>query len=230
MFIREELNYEPQPLPDRTEMSDAESRAAAQAYLQQMQTRHTVRDFSDRPVPREIMEDCIRTAGLAPSGANHQPWHFALISNPAMKTAIREAAETEEQKFYNSNSHDEWIKALEPIGTGPDKPHLVEAPWLIVVFAERYGLFEDGSRYKNYYVPESVGIASGFLISAIHNAGLVCLTHTPNPMAFLTRICKRPASNKPLMILAVGHPASDARIPSVAKRKKPLSDILSNFD
>ena len=230
MFIREELNYEPQPLPDRTEMSDAESRAAAQAYLQQMQTRHTVRDFSDRPVPREIMEDCIRTAGLAPSGANHQPWHFALISNPAMKTAIREAAETEEQKFYSSNSHDEWIKALEPIGTGPNKPHLVEAPWLIVVFAERYGLFEDGSRYKNYYVPESVGIASGFLISAIHNAGLVCLTHTPNPMAFLTRICKRPASNKPLMILAVGHPASDARIPSVAKRKKPLSDILSHFD
>ena len=120
MFIREKLNYEPQPLPDRAEMSDAESRAAAQAYLQQMQTRHTVRDFSDRPVPCEIMEDCIRTAGLAPSGANHQPWHFALISNPAMKAAIREAAETEEQKFYNSNSHDEWIKALEPIGTGPD--------------------------------------------------------------------------------------------------------------
>ena len=230
MFIREKLQYQPQPLPDRTVMSDADSIAAADTYLQHMKTRHTVRDFSNRPVPRQIVEDCIRTAGLAPSGANHQPWHFSLIGNANMKAAIRQAAEKEEAKFYNSDSHDEWIKALEPIGTGPDKPHLVDAPWLIMVFAERYGMFEDGTRYKNYYVPESVGIAAGFLISALHNAGLVCLTHTPNPMAFMTKICKRPASNKPVMILAVGHPAEEARIPAVAKRKKPLSEILSCFD
>ena len=230
MFIREKLNYDPQPLPDRLHRSDAEISAAAILYRQTMQTRHTVRDFSDRPVSADVMEECIRTAGLAPSGANHQPWYFALISNPAMKADIRAAAEAEEQKFYSSMANDEWIKALEPIGTGPDKPHLVDAPYLIVVFAERYGQFDDGSRYKNYYVPESVGIASGFLISAIHHAGLVCLTHTPNPMQFLTKICGRPASNKPVMILAVGHPAKDARIPSVAKRKKPMDEILTRFD
>jgi nitroreductase len=181
-------------------------------------------------VPRGIIEDCIQTAGLAPSGANHQPWHFALIGNPQMKADIRTAAEAEERKFYSRDSADEWIRALEPIGTGPDKPHLVDAPWLIVIFAERYGQFDDGTRYKNYYVPESVGIASGFLISALHLAGLTCLTHTPNPMQFLTDICGRPKSNKPLMILAVGHPAADAHIPAVAKVKKPLDEILSRFD
>lgn len=230
MFAREDLSYDPQPLPDRASMTDAEMRQAALAYLAQMQTRHSVRDFDSRPVPVEIIEDCIRTAGLAPSGANHQPWHFALIGNPEMKAKIRKAAEIEEQVFYSSDKHDEWIKALEPIGTGPDKPHLVDAPWLIVVFAERYGEFDDGTRYKNYYVPESVGIAAGFLISALHLAGLTCLTHTPNPMQFLTDICQRPRSNKPVMILAVGHPAADARIPSVAKVKKPLDEILSRFD
>ena len=160
MFIREKLQYQPQPLPDRVAMSDAEGIAAAAAYLQHMKTRHTVRDFSSRPVPRQIVEDCIRTAGLAPSGANHQPWHFSLIGNADMKAAIRKAAEKEEAKFYSSESHDEWIKALEPIGTGPDKPHLVDAPWLIVVFSERYGVFEDSTRYNNYYVRESVGIAA----------------------------------------------------------------------
>lgn len=230
MFSRDALSYDPQPLPDRADMPDDEMRAAATAYFEQMKTRHSVRDFDPRPVPRDIIEACIRTAGLAPSGANHQPWHFALIGNPAMKAKIREAAEIEEQAFYASDKHDEWIKALEPIGTGPDKPHLVDAPWLIVVFAERYGSFDDGTRYKNYYVPESVGIAAGFLISALHLAGLTCLTHTPNPMQFLTDICERPRSNKPVMILAVGHPAGDARIPSVAKVKKPLDEILTRFE
>jgi len=181
-------------------------------------------------VDRSVIEACISAAGLAPSGANHQPWHFALIGNPEMKAKIREAAEIEERKFYQSDSHDEWIKALEPIGTGPDKPHLVDAPWLIVIFQERYGMFDDGTRYKNYYVPESVGIAAGFLITALHMAGLVCLTHTPNPMQFLTDICERPKSNKPVMILAVGHAREDARIPAVAKVKKPLDEILSRFE
>ena len=230
MFARDDLSYDPQPLPDQISKSDDEMAAAASAFLAAMRTRHTVRDFDSRPVDRSIIEDCIASAGLAPSGANHQPWHFALIGNPEMKAKIRAAAEIEEQKFYSSDSHDEWIKALEPIGTGPDKPHLVDAPWLIVVFAERYGMFDDGTRYKNYYVPESVGIAAGFLITALHMAGLVCLTHTPNPMQFLTDICERPASNKPLMILAVGHAASDAKIPAVAKVKKPLDEILSRFE
>ena len=141
-----------------------------------------------------------------------------------------EAAEKEEKKFYEGGGGDEWIKALEPLGTNADKPHLTVAPWLIVVFAQRWGEFDDGTRYKNYYVPESVGIASGFLISALHLAGLACLTHTPNPMRFLTDICARPKSNKPLMILAVGHPSADASIPAAAKRKKLLDQILSRFD
>jgi nitroreductase len=230
MFARDTLSYEPKPLPDRMQRSDTEMIAAASAHLAVMRQRHSVRDFDPRPVPRGIIEDCIQTAGLAPSGANHQPWHFALIGNPQMKADIRTAAEAEERKFYSRDSADEWIRALEPIGTGPDKPHLVDAPWLIVIFAERYGQFDDGTRYKNYYVPESVGIASGFLISALHLAGLTCLTHTPNPMQFLTDICGRPKSNKPLMILAVGHPAADAHIPAVAKVKKPLDEILSRFD
>ena len=230
MFARNDLSYDPQPLPDHIGKSDDEMAAASAAFLAAMRTRHTVRDFDNRPVDRAVIENCIAAAGLAPSGANHQPWHFALIGNPAMKASIRNAAEVEERKFYASDSHDEWIKALEPIGTGPDKPHLVDAPWLIVIFAERYGQFDDGTRYKNYYVPESVGIAAGFLITALHMAGLVCLTHTPNPMQFLTDNCERPKSNKPVMILAVGHAAADARIPAVAKVKKPLDDILSRFD
>jgi len=229
VFSRDDLSYEPQPLPDRTVLGDDEMVAAARAHLAVMRKRHTIRQFDQRPVPRGVVEDCIQIAGLAPSGANHQPWHFALIGDPQIKHKIRTAAEIEERKFYNSQQHDEWIRALEPIGTGPEKPHLVEAPWLIVVFAERYGLFDDGSRYKNYYVPESVGIAAGFLISALHLAGLACLTHTPNPMQFLTEICQRPKSNKPLMILAVGHPAPDATIPAAAKVKKPLDEILSRF-
>ena len=173
---------------------------------------------------------CIRTAALAPSGANHQPWHFSLIGDPAMKAAIRAAAEAEERKFYDNAQHDEWLKALEPIGTGPEKPHLQIALWLIVIFAERYGQFDDGTRYKIYYVTESVGIAAGYLISALHTAGLACLTHTPNPMGFLTKICRRPASNKPLMILAIGHPAADATIPAAAKIKKPLDQVMTVFD
>ena len=230
MFIRENLSYVAEPLPHRETRDDDEIAAAALAFRNTMVTRHTVRDFSSRAVPKSIIEDCIRTAGRAPSGANHQPWHFAAISSLSIKARIRAAAEAEEAKFYASTSHDEWIKALEPIGTGPDKPHLEIAPWLIVIFGERYGQFDDGTRYKNYYVQESVGIASGFLITALHLAGLSCLTHTPNPMGFLGKICNRPASNKAMMILAVGHAADDASIPAVAKIKKPLDEIMTCFE
>lgn len=230
MFARDHLTFEPIPLPDRTEITDSEMKTAADAFFDLMQRRHTVRDFSTRPVARDVIETCIKTAGRAPSGANHQPWHFVAIANPALKAQIRAEAEEEERRFYAGGAGDDWIKALEPIGTNADKPHLEDAPWLIVVFAQRYGLFDDGTRYKNYYVPESTGIACGFLIAALHNAGLSILTHTPNPMKFLNGALNRPVSEKPIMILAVGHPAEDATIPAVAKIKKPLEEILTVCD
>lgn len=229
MYVSDKVEYRALPLPDRRDLSDAEMAEAAQSFLALMRQRHSVRDFDPRPVPESVIADCVRTAGSAPSGANHQPWFFAIISDPAMKARIREAAEAEEEKFYAGAAGDEWLKALEPIGTGVSKPHLTIAPWLIVVFAQRYGLTKDGKRYKNYYVPESVGIATGFLIAALHNAGLSCLTHTPNPMGFLTAACGRPEHEKPVMILAVGHPAADATVPAVAKIKKPLEEIMAVF-
>ncbi len=230
MFAKESIKYTPIPLPDRASMNDEEMKAAAQQFYDKIRKRHSVRDFTDRPVPREIIETCVRAAGTAPSGANHQPWHFVAISDPAFKHRIRLAAEIEEEKFYAGGGGDEWIKALEPIGTGASKPHLDIAPWLIVIFAQRYGEFDDGTRYKNYYVPESVGIATGVLITALHEAGLVCLTHTPNPMRFLNEMLDRPDSEKPIMILAIGHPAKDATVPSVAKIKKPLEQILTVYE
>ena len=227
MFSRDKVSYEALPLPDRFDYSDAEMGARAAGFYDLMKRRHSVRDFSDRPVPRAVIEDCVRTAGSAPSGANHQPWHFVAISDPAVKARIRAAAEEEEEKFYEGGGGDEWLKALEPIGTDASKPHLEIAPWLIVIFAQRWGEFDDGTRFKNYYVPESTGIATGFLLAALHQAGLVSLTHTPNPMKFLNDLLGRPASEKPLMIVAVGHPAQDATVPQVAKWKKPLDEILT---
>ena len=227
MFTREKLQYRAVPLEAGTPLSDAESAAAAHAFFERMKTRHTVRDFSSRPVAETVIADCIATAGRAPSGANHQPWHFVAVRNPATKAQIRAAAEKEEEAFYDGGASDEWIKALEPLGTGVAKPHLEIAPWLIIVFAQRWGEFDDGTRYKNYYVPESVGIACGFLIAALHHAGLSCLTHTPNPMAFLNELLGRPKSEKPMMILATGHPAEGATIPEVATIKKPLAEIMT---
>ena len=229
MFARTALSYDPLPLPDRTDLSPAEMQDKAEAFLKHMQQRHTVRDFTDQPVERSVIETCIRTAGSAPSGANHQPWFFAAISDPALKARIREEAEEEERRFYEGGAGDEWIKALEPIGTDAHKPHLTIAPWLIVVFAQRWGEFDDGTRYKNYYVPESVNIATGFLLAALHTAGLSTLTHTPNPMKFLNGALGRPASEKPTMTIAVGHPTADATVPSVAKMKKPLEEISAFF-
>jgi nitroreductase len=229
MYRKGEVSYQPLALPDRVQLPDDKALAAAGDFLAYMRKRHSVRQYSNRPVPEAVITDCIAAAGTAPSGANHQPWHFAAISNPQMKARIRAAAEEEEKAFYTGGAGDEWLAALEPIGTGADKPHLTDAPWLIVIFAQRWGITTDGARYKNYYVPESVGIATGMLITAIHHAGLVCLEHTPNPMAFLTEMLGRPAQEKPVMILPVGYPARDATVPAVAKRKKPLDEILSVF-
>ena len=227
MFSRTHIEYQPIDLPDRFDLTDTEMAETAQAFHHHMKRRHTVRDYSDRPVARELIETCVRTAGTAPSGANHQPWHFVAISDPALKARIRQAAEDEEKSFYAGGAGDEWLKALEPIGTNDQKPHLEKAPWLIVVFAQRWGQFDDGTRFKNYYVPESTGIACGFLLAALHHAGLVCLTHTPNPMKFLNEPLGRPPSEKPIMIVAVGHPSDDAKVPAVAKWKKPLDEILT---
>ena len=229
MYQKGEVSYQPLPLPDRVQLPDDAALTAATAFRDYMKKRHSVRQYSTQAVPEAVITACIQAAGTAPSGANHQPWHFVAIGNPAMKARIRDAAEDEERAFYQGGGGDEWLAALEPIGTGADKPHLTDAPWLIVVFAQRYGLTTDGTRYKNYYVPESVGIATGMLITALHHAGLVCLEHTPNPMKFLAEACGRPASEKPVMILPVGYPAENATVPAVAKRKKPLDEILTVF-
>lgn len=227
MHVRNLLRYTPLPLPDRVRLPDDRSQAAAEAFRDHMRKRHSVRDFLPDPVPRAVIEAAVAAAGSAPSGANQQPWHFVAVGDPAIKARIREAAEAEERAFYAGGGGDAWLAALEPIGTGAMKPHLEIAPWLIVIFAQRWGTAPDGSRRKHYYVPESVGIATGVLITALHHAGLVTLTHTPNPMGFLNALCGRPEAEKPVMILAVGHPAPDATVPEAAKRKKPLPEILT---
>lgn len=192
----------------------------SRCFRELMAARRTVRDFDSRPVPREIVEHCVMTAATSPSGANQQPWTFACIGDPAVKRRIREAAEEEERTFYGGRAGPEWLSALAPIGTDADKPFLEIAPWLIAVFAQRYGLGEDGARHKHYYVPESVGMACGLLIAALHNAGLATLTHTPAPMGFLNEICGRPESEKPLVLVVTGYPAAGATVPDIA-RKRP---------
>ena len=229
MYRKGEVSYQPLALPDRVQKSDEAALADVQAFRDYMKKRHSVRQYSNRPVAAEVITACIEAACTAPSGANHQPWHFVAIADPAMKARIREAAEEEERAFYSGGAGDEWLAALEPIGTGVDKPHLTDAPWLIVVFAQRFGVTEDGTRYKNYYVPESVGIATGMLITAIHQAGLVCLEHTPNPMKFLAQMCGRPDHEKAVMILPVGYPAEGATVPAVAKIKKPAAQVMTVF-
>ena len=223
------MSYKPLALPDRVQLSPDQATKASKDFLAYIKKRHSVRDYATSPVPREIIENIIATAASAPSGANRQPWHFVAVADPDMKAQSRAAAEEEEKSFYQGGAGDEWLSALEPIGTGVEKPHLTDAPWLIVVFAERYGLNPDGSRYKNYYINESVGIALGFLIAAIHNAGLVCLEHTPNPMKFLNTLCNRPINEKPVMVIPVGYPTETATIPAAAKQKKPLDKVSSFF-
>lgn len=199
----------------------------ARAAYERLATRRTCRAFADTPVPREVIEHAIRAAGTAPSGANHQPWHFVAVSSPEAKRAIRLAAEAEERDFYANRASAEWLAALAPLGTDHNKPFLEIAPWLIVCFAQRKGGIRDDGEAMNYYVPESVGIACGLLLATLHEAGLATLTHTPNPMGFLRQICGRPAHEKPLMIVVAGHPAPDATVPAHALIKKPLEQISS---
>ena len=226
-MTKHDNSYMPVPLPDYAELPSDEMQAGAQAFYDFIRTRHTVRDFSSRPVPRAIIETCIKAAGTAPNGANHQPWHFSVIGDAAMKTRIRQAAEEEEKAFYEGKAGEEWLKALEPLGTDASKPFLEDAPWLIVIFGERRSTSADGVLRKNYYVPESIGIATGFLISALHKAGLATLTHTPNPMSFLNEICGRPAHDKPYILLVTGYPKADATIPRHAMDKRPLDEIAT---
>ncbi len=218
------------PLTGHPKYSEDEMFLRAQGVLHVLNSRRTIRDFSDRPVPRRVIEACIAAAGTAPSGANHQPWHFVAISNPEMKRKIRIAAEDEERAFYAGKASEEWLDALGPLGTDPDKPFLETAPWLIAVFAQRRGGVEVGMDKKNYYVTESVGIATGMLITALHSAGLGTLTHTPAPMGFLTGICQRPKSEKPFVLMVAGYPAKDAKIPKHALIKKSLGDISTFKD
>ena len=201
--------------------------ARAAAFHAVMQSRRSVRAFSSRPVPKEIIESCVLTAGSAPSGANHQPWFFACAGSDDIKKQIRKAAEEEERAFYAGRASEEWLDALAPIGTDADKPYMEIAPWLICIFAQRRGGISEGDDKKNYYIHESVGIATGMLIAACHNAGLATLVHTPNPMKFLNEICGRPASEKPFLILVAGYPAEDAQVPKHALVKKPLEAIAS---
>lgn len=205
------------------EISEPEMIARANAFYDQLRKRRTVRDFSDRMVPREIIENCLRAAGTAPNGANLQPWHFAVVEDPAIKSQIRVAAEKEEQEFYDGKAPQEWLDALAPLGTDANKPFLETAPYLIVIFSKTHDVNEDGSKVKHYYASESVGIATGFLIAAIHNAGLASLTHTPSPMKFLNEILDRPANERAFLVLVVGYPAKDATVPAITK--KPLEDI-----
>lgn len=193
-------------------------------FFDLMKNRRTVREYSDKPVPREVIENAILTAGRAPSGANKQPWHFVAISSADVKAQLREAAEEEEREFYGGRASDEWLKDLEPFGTDANKPFIEKAPWLIAVFRETYGLdAETGERTTNYYVHESVGIACGFLLAALHNAGLATLTHTPSPMGFLSKLCGRPNNEKPIMLIVAGYPEEDVQVPNIDK--KSLEEI-----
>jgi nitroreductase len=211
------------PLTGYREYSVEEMKQRAATFYDELRRRRTVRHFANRPVPREVIEDCLRAAATAPSGANRQPWYFVVLSDPVLKRRIREAAEAEEREFYTHRAPQEWLDALAPLGTDATKEFLETAPYLIVIFAQRYGLLPDGRTVKHYYAQESVGIATGMLITAIHHAGLVSLTHTPSPMDFLNDILGRPANERPFLILVVGYPATEAVVPDITK--KPLEEI-----
>jgi len=199
----------------------------ATAFHVSMARRRTVRDYSDRPVPRAVIEQAVATAGTAPSGANLQPWHFVAVSqqDPHLRRKIREAAETEEREFYTHRAPKEWLEALAPLGTDWRKPFLEIAPWLIAIFVKPHGVNAEGSVLKHYYAVESVGIATGLLIAALHQAGLATLTHTPSPMGFLNTLLDRPATERPFLLLVVGYPSHDAQVPDITR--KPLEDIMT---
>ena len=214
-----------QPLSSYVEYPVEEMKQRATNFRKEMQRRRTVRHFSDKPVPREIIEECLLTAGTAPNGANLQPWHFVVVSDPKVKHEIRVTAEEEEKDFYNRRAPEEWLEALSPLGTDEHKPFLDTAPYLIAIFGKTHSDLPDGRRVKNYYVNESVGIATGMLITAIHNAGLVSLTHTPSPMGFLNQILNVPSDARPFLLLVTGYPAEDAEVPVI--QKKPLDETTT---
>ncbi len=214
------------PLPGYEEYPPELMQLRAAAFAALLQRRRTARQFSDRPVPRTLIEQCLLAAGTAPSGAHQQPWHFVAISDPAIKARIRIAAEQAEREFYQRRAPQEWLAALRPLGTDAHKPYLEAAPWLIAVFLRRFARASDGHKVKHYYTDESVGIATGFLIAAVHSAGLVSLTHTPSPMGFLTEILGRPKDlERPFLLLVVGYPAADATVPDIVR--KPLAEIAT---
>lgn len=214
-----------QPLDQYRRFPAHEMQQRADTFAAELRRRRTVRDFSPEPVPRALLEPCLLAGASAPNGANLQPWHFVCVGDAAVKREIRLAAEAEEREFYAERATQEWLEDLAPLGTDADKPFLETAPWLIAIFSQRWRPMPDGARRANYYVPESVGIATGFLIAALHHAGLATLTHTPSPMGFLNRILGRPESEKPFLLLVVGFPAEGARVPVITK--KPLEDIAT---
>ncbi len=207
------------------EYPPVEMRRRAQEFNEEMQRRRTIRDFSDRPVPRQIIEECLRAAGSAPSGANMQPWHFVVVGDPAVKSRIRDAAEEEERHFYQHRASQAWLDALAPLATDDRKPFLDTAPWLIAVFEQRWGLTPAGEKMKHYYPTESVGLATGLLLAALHHAGLATLTHTPSPMKFLNKILDRPRNERPFLLLVVGYPVENVEVPDI--RRKDLADIVT---
>ncbi|XQW86042.1 nitroreductase family protein [Thalassotalea piscium] len=215
------------PLNDYIEYPPQEMLKRSENFYQEIKRRHSIRDFSDRPVDKAIIENCIKAAGTAPSGANHQPWHFVAISDPDIKNQIKEQAETHERNFYQGRAGEEWLDALKPLGTDDKKPYLAHAPWLIAIFSEKKGGIHADDKNTNYYVHESVGIATGFLINALHSSGLVTLTHTPKPMSFLSKICNRGENDRAYMLLIVGYPGENASIPQHATVKKSINEIAT---
>lgn len=215
----------PIPLADYRELPEEEMKRRAATLLAEMRRRRSVRDFSERPVPRVVIEDCLRTAGTAPSGANMQPWHFVVVEDPAVKRQIREAAERAEREFYDRRASQQWLDALAPLGTTASKPFLERAPYLIVVLVEHYRLEPGGTKTKHYFPTESVGIATGMLITALHHAGLVALPYTPTPMQFLNEILDRPENERPLLMLVTGYPAAGATVPDI--KRKSLDELAT---
>jgi nitroreductase len=213
------------PYASFIQFSSEEMQQRSDEFLKEMLRRRSIRHFSNRPVPLSIIQNCLQTACSAPSGANLQPWHFVAVQDAALKQRIRQAAEEEEHEFYTSRATPEWLEALAPLGTDERKPFLETAPWLIAIFVQAYGVLKDGRKVKHYYAHESTGIAAGFLIAAIHHAGLACLTHTPSPMGFLNQILERPANEKPFLLLVVGYPEENAHIPDL--HKKTPAEMIS---
>ncbi len=213
------------PLSKYREYDPEEMQRRASDFFNEVNRRRTVREFSDRDVPRAVIEDALRAAGTAPNGANLQPWHFVVVQDRAVKKKIRQAAEDEEREFYEGRAPKEWLEALAPLGTDAHKPFLETAPYLIAIFAESYGVDDDGGKQRRYYVTESVGIATGILVTSLHHAGLVTLTHTPSPMRFLNEILGRPSNERPFLLLVVGYPASGAKVPDI--RRKNLDETTT---